>query len=37
MLAETAAAIQGPLHKNPVRCDLYSDFGFGTRVLPDWG
>ena len=32
-----AAVHNGPLHKDPVRCDLYSDCGFGTRVLPRFG
>jgi lipid A 3-O-deacylase len=25
------------LHKDPVRCELYSDCGFGTRILPRFG
>lgn len=32
-----AAVHNGPLHKDPLRCDLYSDCGFGTRVLPRFG
>lgn len=31
------AVHNGPLHKDPVRCDLYSDCGFGTRFLPRLG
>jgi len=27
----------GPLHKDPVRCHLYSDCGYGTRFLPRFG
>lgn len=27
----------GPLHKDPVRCQLYSDCGFGVRYLPHFG
>jgi hypothetical protein len=27
----------GPLHKDPTRCDLYSDCGFGSRLLPRLG
>ena len=27
----------GPLHKDPVGCQLYSDCGYGTRVLPRFG
>lgn len=27
----------GPLHKDPDRCQLYSDCGYGTRVLPRFG
>lgn len=27
----------GPLHKDPVRCQLYSDCGYGTRFLPRFG
>ena len=27
----------GPLHKDPVRCQLYSDCGYGIRVLPRFG
>lgn len=32
-----AAVHNGPLHKDPVRCTLYSDCGFGVRVLPRFG
>jgi len=32
-----AAVHNGPLHKDPVRCKLYSDCGFGVRVLPHLG
>lgn len=32
-----AAAHDGPLHKDPVGCDLYSDCGFGVRVVPRVG
>ena len=32
-----AAVHNGPLHKDPVRCDLYSDCGFGVRILPHLG
>ena len=32
-----AAVHNGPLHKDPVRCELYSDCGFGVRVLPRLG
>lgn len=31
------AVHDGPLHKDPVRCDLYSDCGYGTRFLPRLG
>lgn len=27
----------GPLHKDPFRCQLYSDCGYGTRALPRFG
>ncbi len=30
-------AHNGPLHKDPVRCQLYSDCGYGIRVLPRFG
>lgn len=30
----SAAVHNGPLHKDPVGCQLDSDCGFGTRVLP---
>jgi len=32
-----AAVHNGPLHKDPVRCNLYSDCGFGVRILPHLG
>lgn len=32
-----AGVHNGPLHKDPVRCTLYSDCGFGVRVLPRFG
>lgn len=32
-----AAVHDGPLHKDPVRCQLYSDCGYGTRILPRFG
>jgi lipid A 3-O-deacylase len=32
-----AAVHDGPLHKDPVRCELYSDCGFGVRYLPRFG
>jgi lipid A 3-O-deacylase len=32
--AVSAAVHNGPLHKDPVRCQQYSDCGFGVRVLP---
>lgn len=32
-----AAVHDGPLHKDPVGCDLYSDCGFGIRVVPRFG
>jgi len=32
-----AAVHNGPLHKDPVRCTLYSDCGFGVRILPRLG
>jgi lipid A 3-O-deacylase len=32
-----AAVHNGPLHKDPVSCQLYSDCGFGSRVLPLFG
>jgi len=31
------AAHDGPLHKDPVGCQLYSDCGFGIRVMPRFG
>ena len=31
------AVHNGPLHKDPVRCQLYSDCGFGVRYLPHFG
>lgn len=33
----SAAVHNGPLHKDPVRCQQYSDCGFGSRVLPLFG
>lgn len=33
----SAAIHDGPLHKDPVRCDLYSDCGYGIRVVPRFG
>lgn len=33
----SAAIHNGPLHKDPVGCQLYSDCGFGSRVLPLFG
>ena len=35
--ALSAALHDGPLHKDPVGCQLYSDCGFGVRVLPRAG
>lgn len=32
--AISAAVHNGPLHKDPVSCQQYSDCGFGSRVLP---
>ena len=32
-----AAVHNGPLHKDPVRCNLYSDCGYGVRILPHLG
>jgi hypothetical protein len=32
-----AAVHNGPLHKDPIRCALYSDCGFGVRFLPHFG
>jgi len=32
-----AALHDGPLHKDPVGCTLYSDCGYGVRVLPRFG
>jgi lipid A 3-O-deacylase len=32
-----AAVHDGPLHKDPVGCDLYSDCGFGIRIMPRIG
>lgn len=31
------AVHDGPLHKDPVRCQFYSDCGFGVRYLPHFG
>ncbi len=31
------AVHNGPLHKDPVNCQLYSDCGYGTRFLPRLG
>lgn len=31
------AVHDGPLHKDPTGCRLYSDCGFGTRFLPRFG
>ena len=31
------AVHDGPLHKDPVRCEQFSDCGFGTRFLPRFG
>lgn len=31
------AVHDGPLHKDPVGCQLYSDCGYGTRFLPRFG
>lgn len=31
------AVHDGPLHKDPVGCQLYSDCGFGIRVMPRFG
>lgn len=33
----SVAAHDGPLHKDPVGCSLYSDCGFGVRVMPRFG
>jgi len=33
----SAAAHDGPLHKDPVGCAQFSDCGFGTRFLPRFG
>lgn len=33
----SVALHDGPLHKDPVRCEFYSDCGFGTRFLPRLG
>lgn len=33
----SAAIHNGPLHKDPTRCQLYSDCGYGRRVLPLFG
>lgn len=33
----SAAVHNGPLHKDPVRCQTDSDCGFGSRVLPHFG
>lgn len=32
-----AAVHDGPLHKDPVGCDLYSDCGYGIRLMPRAG
>lgn len=32
-----AALHNGPLHKDPVGCDVYSDCGYGIRVMPRFG
>ena len=32
-----AAVHDGPLHKDPVRCEQFSDCGYGTRFLPRVG
>lgn len=31
------AVHDGPLHKDPAGCQLYSDCGFGVRVMPRFG
>ncbi|HWR76191.1 MAG TPA: acyloxyacyl hydrolase [Thiobacillus sp.] len=33
----SVALHDGPLHKDPVGCRLYSDCGFGIRVMPRFG
>ena len=33
----SVALHDGPLHKDPVGCQLYSDCGYGTRFLPRFG
>lgn len=33
----SVAVHDGPLHKDPVGCRLYSDCGFGIRVMPRFG
>ncbi|MDP1644978.1 MAG: acyloxyacyl hydrolase [Thiobacillus sp.] len=33
----SAAVHDGPLHKDPVRCEQFSDCGYGTRILPRFG
>jgi lipid A 3-O-deacylase len=33
----SAAIHNGPLHKDPVGCQLESDCGYGSRVLPHFG
>jgi lipid A 3-O-deacylase len=33
----SVATHDGPLHKDPVGCQLYSDCGFGVRVMPRFG
>ena len=33
----SAALHDGPLHKDPVGCQLYSDCGYGIRVMPRIG
>lgn len=33
----SVAVHDGPLHKDPAGCTLYSDCGFGVRVMPRFG
>jgi len=33
----SAALHDGPLHKDPLGCKLYSDCGYGIRVMPRFG
>lgn len=33
----SVAVHDGPLHKDPAGCNLYSDCGFGVRVMPRFG